>query len=166
MGKLEITRIVENQRFGNFDMSVEWARLLVDQGASVLQLDNDKRLITFSTKEARAKNLEWKTIQEQKEEEGDSDDGITWSLPEMEILAITVSSDLANTTDYIPIVCKSDTLCRPVTEEEMNHEIDESLTIDGNTRQNVALEVDIKLEILKTEKNAKKTYGKTGKTTS
>ena len=128
-----------NQRFGNFDMSVEWARLLVDQGASVLQLDNDKRLITFSTKEARAKNLEWKTIQEQKEEEGDSDDGITWSLPEMEILAITVSSDLANTTDYIPIVCKSDTLCRPVTEEEMNHEIDESLTIDGNTRQNVAL---------------------------
>jgi len=128
-----------DQRFGNFDMSVEWARLLVDQGASVLQLDNDKRLITFSTKEARAKNLEWKTIQEQKEEEGDSDDGITWSLPEMEILAITVSSDLANTTDYIPIVCKSDTLCRPVTEEEMNHEIDESLTIDGNTRQNVAL---------------------------
>ena len=128
-----------DQRYGNFDMSVEWARLLVDQGASVLQLDNDKRLITFSTKEARAKNLEWKTIQEQKEEEGDSDDGITWSLPEMEILATTVNAELAETTDYIPIVCKSNTVCRPVTEKVIEDEIDESLTIDGNTRQNVAL---------------------------
>ena len=128
------------QRFGNFDMSVEWARLLVDQGASVLQLDNEKRIVTFSTKEARAKNLEWKLIQEQKEEDdSDEEDGITWSLPEMEILAITVDSDLANTTDYIPIVCKSNTLCRPVTSEEIEYEIDESLTIDGNTRQNVAL---------------------------
>ncbi len=119
------------QRFGNFDMSVEWARLLVDQGASVLQLDNDKRLITFSTKEARAKNKEWTTIQEQEEEEGKSGkDGITWSVAEIEMLGITVNAELAETTDYIPIVCKSNTVCRPVTEKVIEDEIYEGLYFD------------------------------------
>ncbi len=108
------------QRFGNFEMSVEWARLLVDQGASVLQLDNKKRIITFSTKEARKKFNEWRDKKEQENEGKSGEDGITWSVPQMEILGITVDAELAGNTDYIPIVCHSrnspNSICRPVTD--------------------------------------------------
>ena len=96
------------QRFGDFNMSVEWARFLVDHGASVLQLDNKKQIITFSTKDARAKNNERNTLNANVNRRAAY-------VAEMEILATTVDAELANTNDYIPIVCKSmrNTICRP-----------------------------------------------------
>jgi ankyrin repeat protein len=105
------------QRFGNFNMSVEWARFLVDHGASVLQLDNKKQIITFSTKDARAKNKERTgrlTLHGAAENlRRRNTYHVSMSVPEMEILATTVDAELANTNDYIPIVCKSNTICRP-----------------------------------------------------